>query len=85
LSDRREQSFVKLSCAAIPTGLLKSELFGHERPPSPGPSRSLSGVLRSFDESDWAISGPSGAAAKLGLKCVSLQYKMQKLGITRPQ
>ena len=31
LSDRRDNAFVKLNCAAIPTGLLESELFGHEK------------------------------------------------------
>jgi len=31
LSTRRERTLVKLNCAAIPTGLLESELFGHEK------------------------------------------------------
>src|SRR5882724_1760268 len=31
LSNRREQSFIALNCAAIPEGLVENELFGHER------------------------------------------------------
>lgn len=31
LSARRDSNFIKLNCAAIPTGLLESELFGHEK------------------------------------------------------
>ena len=31
LSTRRERTLVKVNCAAIPTGLLESELFGHEK------------------------------------------------------
>ena len=31
LSPRRERTFIKVNCTAIPSGLLESELFGHER------------------------------------------------------
>jgi formate hydrogenlyase transcriptional activator len=31
MSSRKDSSFIKLNCAAIPTGLLESELFGHEK------------------------------------------------------
>src|SRR5882757_5527385 len=31
LSGRRAKAFVKLNCAALPTGLMESELFGHEK------------------------------------------------------
>src|SRR5260370_12521256 len=31
LSSRRERALVRMNCAAIPSGLLESELFGHEK------------------------------------------------------
>ena len=31
LSARRDKNFIKLNCAAVPAGLLESELFGHEK------------------------------------------------------
>jgi DNA-binding NtrC family response regulator len=42
-------------------------------------------IVRALAASNWVIAGAAGAAAKLGMKRTSLQYKMHKLGITRPQ
>lgn len=42
-------------------------------------------ILKALKECGWVVSGPSGAAVKLGMKRTSLQYKMQKLGIERPR
>jgi formate hydrogenlyase transcriptional activator len=41
-------------------------------------------ILAVLRETKWRIGGPSGAAARLGLKRTTLQSKMRKLGITRP-
>ncbi|MDH4302210.1 MAG: sigma 54-interacting transcriptional regulator, partial [Nitrospira sp.] len=40
-------------------------------------------ILRALHETKWVIGGPSGAAARLGIKRTTLQSKMQKLGISR--
>jgi formate hydrogenlyase transcriptional activator len=42
-------------------------------------------ILKALRESEWIIGGPSGAAAKLGMKRTTLQSKMQKLNISRPR
>jgi formate hydrogenlyase transcriptional activator len=41
-------------------------------------------ILRALRESDGVISGPTGAAARLGLRRTTLQGKMRRLGIQRP-
>jgi formate hydrogenlyase transcriptional activator len=41
-------------------------------------------ILKALRESDWIIGGPAGAAARLGMKRTTLQSKMQKLNISRP-
>jgi formate hydrogenlyase transcriptional activator len=38
-------------------------------------------ILRALEEANWVISGPKGAAARLGMKRSTLQLRMQKLGI----
>ncbi len=42
-------------------------------------------ILRTLRETDWVLGGPRGAAARLGMKRTTLQSKMKKLGISRPQ
>src|SRR5271156_6286843 len=49
-SHRKERTFVKLNCAAIPTGLLESELFGHERGAFPGAIAQKIGRLELADQ-----------------------------------
>ncbi|HEY4051401.1 MAG TPA: sigma 54-interacting transcriptional regulator [Acidobacteriaceae bacterium] len=41
-------------------------------------------ILHTLEGAGWVIGGPSGAAAKLGLKRTTLIGKMQRLGISRP-
>jgi formate hydrogenlyase transcriptional activator len=47
-----------------------------------GSTRAL--ILRVLHAAGWIIGGPSGAAARLGLKRTTLIAKMKKLGISRP-
>jgi formate hydrogenlyase transcriptional activator len=42
-------------------------------------------ILRVLRETSWVLGGPAGAAARLGMKRSTLQHKMRKLGISRPQ
>jgi len=49
LSRRRDRSLVKLNCAAIPSGLLESELFGHERGAFTGALMTKTGRLELAD------------------------------------
>jgi formate hydrogenlyase transcriptional activator len=41
-------------------------------------------ILETLKETRWIISGPKGAAKRLGLKRQTLSFRMQKLGIVRP-
>jgi len=41
-------------------------------------------IVRVLSETNWVIGGPTGAAARLGMKRTTLQSRMIKLGITRP-
>ena len=41
-------------------------------------------ILHTLRDTNWVIAGPSGAAARLGMKRTTLQSRMAKLGIVRP-
>jgi DNA-binding NtrC family response regulator len=42
-------------------------------------------ILAALEETRWRVSGPAGAAVRLGLKPTTLEARMKKLGITRPR
>jgi formate hydrogenlyase transcriptional activator len=42
-------------------------------------------ILSVLEQTNWVFSGPNGAAARLGIKRPTLQFRMQKLGISRPR
>jgi formate hydrogenlyase transcriptional activator len=41
-------------------------------------------ILAALKEADWVLSGPGGAAVRLGINRSTLQFRMGKLGIVRP-
>ena len=73
-----------------------SQLELPERPvaaPTPGapvelerraPEVSRADILGALEASGWRVSGPHGAARRLGLKPTTLEARMKKLGIARP-
>ena len=60
------------------------------RPAAPSPeTRTLEDaerahILEALEKTKWRVSGPSGAAVRLGLKPTTLESRMKKLGIARP-
>jgi formate hydrogenlyase transcriptional activator len=65
----------ELQPAAEPVGGSGTTLEGAER----------EHILRVLEETEWIVGGPSGAAARLGMKRTTLQSKMRKLDIVRPR
>jgi formate hydrogenlyase transcriptional activator len=41
-------------------------------------------IVAALERTNWVIAGPNGAAARLGIKRSTLQFRMRKLGISRP-
>jgi formate hydrogenlyase transcriptional activator len=62
----------------------------HKHPPQTGPrshkrtaldDAERERIIAALEEANWIVAGPKGAAARLGIKRSTLQWRMQKLGI----
>lgn len=68
----------------VPLAELKATARGGAQPVTTLEAAEREHILRALQEANWVIGGPSGAAARLGMKRTTLQSKMQKLDIARP-
>ncbi len=84
-SDRRNRSFVKLNCAAIPTGLLESELFGHERGAFTGAIAQKVGRLELADQGSLFLDEIGDIPLEIQPKLLRVlqEREFERLGSTR--
>jgi formate hydrogenlyase transcriptional activator len=84
-SRRKDRTFVKLNCAAIPTGLLESELFGHERGAFTGAISQKTGRLELADQGSLFLDEVGDIPIEIQPKLLrALQEReFERLGSTR--
>ena len=84
-SRRKDRTFVKVNCAAIPTGLLESELFGHERGAFTGAIAQKIGRLELADQGSLFLDEVGDIPIEIQPKLLrALQEReFERLGSTR--
>jgi formate hydrogenlyase transcriptional activator len=84
-SRRKDRSFAKLNCAAIPTGLLESELFGHERGAFTGAVTQKIGRLELADQGTLFLDEVGDIPLELQPKLLRVLQdgEFERLGSTR--
>jgi formate hydrogenlyase transcriptional activator len=84
-SNRGNRSFVKLNCAAIPSGLLESELFGHERGAFTGAITQKAGRLELADQGSLFLDEIGDIPLELQPKLLRVlqEREFERLGSTR--
>lgn len=85
MSSRKDAGFLKLNCAAIPTGLLESELFGHERGAFTGALSQKLGRLELADEGTLFLDEVGEIPLELQPKLLRVlqDQEFERLGGTR--
>jgi len=86
-SARRDRALVKVNCAAIPTGLLESELFGHEKGAFTGAIMRKPGRFELADKGTLLLDEVGDIPLELQAKLLRVlqEHEFERLGSTRTQ
>ena len=84
-SPRRERTFVRLNCAAIPSGLLESELFGHEKGAFTGALMQKKGRFEIADQGTLFLDEIGDISLELQPKLLRAvqEHEFERLGSSR--